>query len=652
MAQWEAALERVTPTILHVTGPGGIGKSALVRVFVERAQAVGLRVKEIDARTVEPSIPAVRAAFDAAGFVPSGDRVVVVLDTYELLASCDFFVRAEVLRRAGPHLVVIAGRGQPDPGWLANNGWGVRVASLALENLHDHDTRRYLELRGLVGERSEAIRAFCQGHPLALALAAETALQPTTQSLRPGDNPDVVGALLEQFLREIPDDAFRTTLEICALTRHLREDLLADFVGAEPAARAFPWLRRLSFVERSRLGVRLHDVARAVILRDLRWRNPPRFEALFARARHVLADRASRADVGDPMQKVEDIHFLMRLGPELRDHVEASVATSFALDVARAEDAPILEEILRLHEGEASVATLRRWFPIQRERFVVVRSPADPVLGFAATLTLDARADTEPDARIRAVACHARRLVGSSPGAVLYTPFWMTRDGYHRLDEVRLALGAAMARWLLDPDPVALAYVHTTSAEATIGGLERTGARLVRELGFAQGGVDQAVFVYDRRGLTPLEWYVRCLRAMDAPVARPSAAVTEARAPLDRAGFDAAVRAALRALHDVSRLKESPLLSARIVGDAPPGRAARATRLRAVLVERVERLRDAPRRERQYLALHAAFVDAADNQERAAERCRMAYSTFRRHLASGIARVVEELWSAEMGEMP
>jgi hypothetical protein len=268
------------------------------------------------------------------------------------------------------------------------------------------------------------------------------------------------------------------------------------------------------------------------------------------------------------------------------------------------------------------------------------------VLGFAGTLLLDDGAANEPDERIRRVWQHARRLLGSDPGAVLYTPFWMTRDGYHRVDEVRLALGAAMARWLLDPMPLALAYAHSTISEVDGAAVSRTGGKILRELAFERDGVEQMVFVYDRRSLTPSQWNVRCLRSMGAPTI-PDVTLAGAT-PLDREQFEIDVRSALRHLHDASQLKLSPLLQAHFVGEAGATRGARAQRLRSVLIEHIERLRGTPQGERQYRAVHGTFVDVSETQELAAERHGMAYSTFRRYLAAGLARVTDALWSAEI----
>jgi hypothetical protein len=385
-----------------------------------------------------------------------------------------------------------------------------------------------------------------------------------------------------------------------------------------------------------------------VLLRELRWRHPSRFEELFANARNALIARGERVSADEVFELSQDIHFLMRLTPELRDHVEPAATNQRALDVANTDDKGGIESMLLQHEGEESVATYRRWFARQPERFLVVRTPKDPVAAFAASIRIDAAAFEDPDPRIKAVACHARTVLGAGPGHVLYSPFWMAREGYHAIDETRLALGAALGGWLLAPN-IALAYVHVSSSEAAIAALERTGARAIRQLAFRHREVDQLVFLYDRRGLTAQQWSVRSLRAMGAPP-QAQAAAAPPSVPLDRAGFENELRAALRTLHDLSQLRKNRLVDARFVG-TPAGTGPRATLLRAALLERIESLRGAPHGERQYAAMRASFVDPAENQELAAERCAMSYSTFRRYLASGVVRLVEDLWSVEIDEM-
>lgn len=57
--------------VLYVHGPGGIGKSALLRRFATEARAAGRRVATVDGHTVDPS----PAAFEAqAGEVLTGER--------------------------------------------------------------------------------------------------------------------------------------------------------------------------------------------------------------------------------------------------------------------------------------------------------------------------------------------------------------------------------------------------------------------------------------------------------------------------------------------------------------------------------------------------------------------------------------------------
>ncbi len=53
----------------------------------------------------------------------------------------------------------------------------------------------------------------------------------------------------------------------------------------------FQWLRDLSFIESGRLGLFPHDLAREVLIADLRWRNPDWYAKLHERARAYYTAR-------------------------------------------------------------------------------------------------------------------------------------------------------------------------------------------------------------------------------------------------------------------------------------------------------------------------------------------------------------------------
>src|SRR5262249_52733268 len=84
--------------ILHVYGPGGIGKTTLVREWARIAREADRPVLWLDMRNLEPVADIFLAAFAQARGVessagsPSVDwpaRSVLVLDTYEAVAALD-----------------------------------------------------------------------------------------------------------------------------------------------------------------------------------------------------------------------------------------------------------------------------------------------------------------------------------------------------------------------------------------------------------------------------------------------------------------------------------------------------------------------------------------------------------------------------------
>ncbi|MQA14117.1 MAG: AAA family ATPase [Pseudonocardiaceae bacterium] len=68
-------------TVLHVHGPGGIGKSALLRMFAELAGRAGAGVVAVDGHDVAPERTDFRAA--AAPAATGHGRTVLLVDTYE-----------------------------------------------------------------------------------------------------------------------------------------------------------------------------------------------------------------------------------------------------------------------------------------------------------------------------------------------------------------------------------------------------------------------------------------------------------------------------------------------------------------------------------------------------------------------------------------
>jgi hypothetical protein len=138
-----------------------------------------------------------------------------------------------------------------------------------------------------------------------------------------------------------------------------------------------------------------------------------------------------------------------------------------------------------------------------------------------------------------------------------------------------------------------------------------------------------------------------------SPQTMPPPQIAEPLLVLSQADFTAAVR---DALHNWSRpdlLRANPLLRSRLLmekaGLNESGAGERVSALRSLIREAAESLQASPREAKLYRALYHTYFHAAATQEQAAELLDLPFSTFRRHLKEGIARVVEILWQQEIG---
>jgi hypothetical protein len=111
--------------VLHLFGPGGVGKTTLLREFAYSASQLQARSIYLDSRNIEPAPDLFLAALQQAIGVKSPDeiipwltaqtgRTVLLFDTYELLSPLDSWLREHFLPQLpGDVLVVMAGRNPP-----------------------------------------------------------------------------------------------------------------------------------------------------------------------------------------------------------------------------------------------------------------------------------------------------------------------------------------------------------------------------------------------------------------------------------------------------------------------------------------------------------------------------------------------------------
>ena len=186
--------ERDRPLVVAVHGIAGIGKSALLAAFAEDARGHGAAVVGLDCGGIEPTERGFLAALDraigalraeppggrrpvatvaeaATALSGLGDRVVLVLDTYEQLRLLDTWLRQELVPGLRDNTrLALAGREPPVAAWISDF-WDL-LAMVPLANLAAADAGALLRREGLSGADVARVTRFTHGHPLALRLAA------------------------------------------------------------------------------------------------------------------------------------------------------------------------------------------------------------------------------------------------------------------------------------------------------------------------------------------------------------------------------------------------------------------------------------------------------------------------------------------------
>ncbi|MFC9911221.1 ATP-binding protein [Streptomyces sp. NPDC127197] len=637
--------EAKAPAVLYVHGPGGIGKSMLLRRFAAEARAAGREVVEVDGRLMEPTPEAFEKE---AGAVLTDERAVLLVDTFERCQGLEGWLRDRFLvRLPADALVVVAGRQPPDAGWISDPGWADLLRTVALRNLAPEEATAFLRARGVPQGTRSALLAFTGGHPLALALAAAVAVGDSAGSAGWEPSRDAIATLLPRLIGEVPSPVHRRALEVCAHAYVTTETLLRAVLGDE-AAPMFAWLRGLPFVESARHGLFPHDVVREVLEADLRWRDPEGFAELHGRlSRHLLEQIRSAPESG-MLPAVGAFMFLYRTGRHMADYNSWRGGEVVSTACEPADHATVLDLVTEV-EGPDSAAAARFWLDRQPEAFRVCRTTRDDeIVGFSAWLQLTEPHGEDVDPVVAAAWSHTRSTAALRDGEHLaMARFSLTSPRYPKISPVEdLHQWRGVAEVARAEGRVAWMYVAIRSGDfwrpyLTSLGLTTIGNRP------RVGHLTYDLYTVDWRTQSVRAWAEQRTRLMlsGVPGVPQTPAVVSGRsaeyAVLSRPEFDTAVRDALRGLSRAEDLALNPLARSRLT--AGPG-----AELADLLAESVDALRAERGGEKYHRAVAATYLHGAPTQEAVAARLGLPFSTYRRHLSVGIARVCDALWRREI----
>lgn len=457
--------------VIHVCGPGGIGKSTLLREIARRSKARGRTVVALDGRELGPDPEVLEAALRA---VADDAAPVILLDSYEKMSALDSWLRRDLLLSLPDETVIVtAGRGAPDAGWF-QGGWESVTARIDLAAMPPDEARKLLAAYGVADSRVAAIIDWAAGSPLALALAADAAATDADWSAAYApDRPDMLRALLHRLVETDLQDIRPSALGIAVVARSTTPELLQAVLPGEDAGAAYRQLASLTVTEPLGGGIMMHELVRKALLADLRQRNPE----LERDVRRRIADYLyERGIAGESLVIIDMAHLVEN--PVIRWGFGWDGNVSMRIDAVRAGDA---EKAQLWPSNEASRLwwlESRRYFHEAPARVAIARDDTDQICGYMVCMSLaTAPAFAESDPLMGPWLAHAR-----SNAALGDSVLWQAAVDFTGEGKVQAMLGISGVLRSGSPNP-RFAYLPIDArVPGAVDFARATGAEHVRAL--------------------------------------------------------------------------------------------------------------------------------------------------------------------------
>lgn len=635
--------------LLYLFGSGGVGKSSLLREFAHIASQLGVQVVQLDGRTIDATpdgfltalryglgVPA-EAVFSALG-VENG-RFVLLIDTVEMLHPLDGWLQETFLPQLPANiLVVMAGRNPPAPRWRSDPGWQTLMRVIPLRNLRPEESTAYLVRRQVRANQHVAVLNFTHGHPLALSLVADMFAQSPHIQFQPENVPDVIRTVLDQFLQEVPTPTHRAALEACALVRLTNETVLAHMLQTDNAPHLFDWLRQLSFIDAERRGLYPHDLAREALVADLRWRNPEQFAVLQSRAQAYYMGRVYQADLREQRRVLIDFIYLYRDHPLVQPYFEWQFSGSVFVDGLQAGEETAVIEMVQRHEGRDSANLAAYWLARQPQGVTVIRQATGSIAGFLLLLSLEKTTDDDRQ-RDSAVAAAWDFLQRHTPlklgETATFFRFWLAAESYQSVSPAQSRIFLSMVQHYLTTPGLVYTFLPCANPAFWSDVFAYANLQRLPEVDFVVGGRPYGVYGHNWRVMPGMVWLTRV-----GEHGGNDGGETAVSPPLSEDDFAAAVRDLLHDLNDSPALQTNPL-RLYVAGETT---AEQVAELRRLVVQTAQTLQQDPRQAKGYRALYHTYIQPAPTQEKAAELLDLPFSTYRRHLRSGVEQLTGLLW--------
>jgi energy-coupling factor transporter ATP-binding protein EcfA2 len=633
---------------VHVVhGPGGIGKTTLLDALGRVVARERGRSVYIDARDIECSMAGVTNAVDerseAAGPAPDNAPDVLLIDGFELLEPLDRWFREDFLpSRPRGSVTVLSGRAAPHPEWRLDPGWRLLVRVHELGALGPTESRELLVGLGVPTAHLDDIARLGHGHPLVLTMLAEAVGKGSV----PGqldDAPDVVGMLCRMIIDDIPDAAHRAGLATCAHATRMTADLLSVTVGSR-AGEVWNWLESRPYVRRGTVGLFLHDVVRELFEAEFAQRAPGSYIDLHNAVNGYFLGRLMNPSEPYPDRAAAELLLLHRRGPLLDDIRQLRDGGLQSVVHAAPGDREAILELISQGEGAESAELARRWVSAQPGALYRVRSDKG-VEAFAMQVYLPIEGSLDVDDPVVIAVMDAVNRHGPlRPGERVNINRFSGASGSYQRDPLLLLANGVSSIFEWSRQPAAWTFIVTVDPEHYAPYFAYLGLSPMFSLDYF--GMPLAGYGWDRRRFPVPRLFDMIARRELSGESGPPPAEMMRSAPLSRESFDRAVREALREIDRPDRLARSVLLGTGVADASAtdPGAA-----LREVLLATIDSLQYERRGAEHRRVLDRTFLRGTPSQEVAAELLGLPFSTYRRHLSHALERVVEMLWSVEIG---
>lgn len=428
------------PLVVFIHGIAGIGKSTLADAFGVEARANGATVLRLDCRSIEPTERGFLAALEdkTGGHLPTadaaaarlsrlGERVVLVLDTYEVFRLLDPWLRQTFVPALTDKVrIILSGREPPMTGWPSTLGGLFR--SLPLDNLRRDEAEALLDRAGVDHDDADRIYRLARGHPLSLRLAASALAERPGVSLEAVTVKAIVEGLTELYLGVL-DPKTRRALDAASVVRRPTLSLLTAMLPETAPQDAFDRLRILPFVEISDDGLVLHDTVREAIAALLRSSDPDCSNRHRAAAWRQLRAEVARASSQEMWRYTADLLYILQ-NPIVREAFFPTTEHLYSVEAAKPADGPAIAAIFARYESPASAAVMDAWWRRAPGAFRVARDRSGAVAGFYLICEMDSVSHrlVDEDPLTRQCWDHLRRHPVARGQRVLFNRILLARD--------------------------------------------------------------------------------------------------------------------------------------------------------------------------------------------------------------------------------